>query len=798
MQSIEKSYLNYSKRTLDMKKKVISQKKEMCIERAVLITESYKKTKGENPIIRFAKAINYLLTNMTIKIWDDEYIIGNRTTKYVGTPLYPEIRVDSIEQDYDTYDTRPVQPLFLTDDEKRVIKEEIIPYWKNEEQTVQERFYSYLDSELKTKMETLVFVVDAEMTNGMGHFLPGHKNILKYGINGLIQKAEVQMSYFSNINAEDTRKSTFLQSVIIVYHGVKAFIQRFAKLSNEMAEKEPNLERKKELFEISEICQNISENPPNSFKEALQLIYFTHLICGLEDGGFAISIGRLDQLLYSYYVKDISEGIISTQEVQFLIECFFIKLTTLWNYMLSKGVIASEGPPITENLTIGGIDRNGNDATNKLSYLILDSYTNLKTVQPTFSIRIHENTSEDFLTKVSESIKSGTSISLLNDDVIIKGLKNRGFTLEDAREYAPIGCVEPQHPHKSLGSTNSNQLNVVKCLELALTNGIDIISRKQNSFINKKKITSFDDLWNAFIDNMKYFIKYMVLCMSKLDRAVAELSPQPFLSATIDDCIDRGLDITNGGAIYNFTGPQLIGLATVADSLAVIKKLIFEEKVLTLEDLIQMLKKNFKGTYQEKNGKIWREIFINKVPKFGNDDDYVDLIAANVVKIYCDEISSYTNYRGGRFNPGVYSTTLHLGFGIFTGASADGRLRGEPLSNGVGPTNGRDKNGPTAILNSVKKLPNELMTNGTSLIIAFHPNTLSLDKFPAFIRSFFEPDGGFQIQFNVIGKKTLYDAQKNPDEYLGLVVRIAGYSVLFTELSKIAQNEIIARTEYSL
>ncbi|KKL73899.1 hypothetical protein LCGC14_2070280, partial [marine sediment metagenome] len=644
---------DYNVRVLRMKKKVVNAPHEICIERAKFFTESYKKTKGENPIIRFAKAMDYYLTNMTIKIWYDEFIIGNRCTKFVGTPMFPETRIDTIEQDINSYDTRPVQKLLLTDKERQIIKEEIIPFWKNEEETVQERFQSYLTPDLKDIMEKLVFVVDIELSSGIGHFFPGHENVLKYGINNLIKLTQENQERFS----KDNEKMTFLESVIILLNAVKKFIQRFSILARDMAEGENDSLRQKELYEISDVCKNITENPPQNLKEAIQLIYFTHLICGLEDGGFAISVGRLDQYLYPYFIEDIKLGKIDNEEVQFLIECFFIKLSTLWNYVISKGVVASEGPPIAENIVIGGIDREGYDATNELSLIILDAYTHIKTVQPTFCVRIHENTSENFIKKVVESIKEGTSITLLNDQLMIPGLINRGFTLEDAREYAPIGCVEPQHPYKSFGSTNANQFNVVKCLELTLNNGIDMISRKVYGLKNTKEITSYDTLWNNFGKQISFFIEYMVKTMYFLDKAIAELTPQPFLSATIDNCLDRGLDITKGGALYNFTGPQLIGLATVADSLAVIKKAVFEDNLLTYNELVQMLSKNFRGVYNGRKGTEWREIFLNKVPKFGNDVDYVDEIAKDVARFYCEEITKHLNYRGGMYNPGIYSTT---------------------------------------------------------------------------------------------------------------------------------------------
>ena len=783
---------NYKERTLNMKKRLIKRPHEMCIERAQLITDSYKQTKGEPSILRFSKALNYILSNMALKIWDDEFIIGNRTTKYVGAALFPEVRVDTIELDLGLYDTREIQSFVLSQEDKQVIKNEIIPYWQNEEETVKSRFDSYLSPELSELMLMLLYVVDTDITNGIGHFFPGHENMLEGGIDGLLQKCEAKLKEVSS----DSEKRDYVESFMIALNGVKTYIQRFSRLAREMAEKELVQERQKELLEISEICQNISEKPPNSFKEALQLVYFTHVIAGIEDGGFAISIGRLDQVLYPYYSNDIEKGIITNEEVQFLIECFYIKLSSLWNYVLHKGIIVAEGPPIAENLTVGGVDREGNDATNELSYMFLEAYKRMQTVQPTFSVRIHEKSPEELIVKTGEAIKAGASIALYNDDVMIPGLDALGYTLEDAREYAPIGCVEPAHPHKTLGSTNATQIDMVKVLELTLNNGTDMFTRAKYGIENSKKIENYEDLWNEFVKQFQYFLARMVDTKNTLDRAISELNPQPFLSVTTDDCIERGIDITKGGAIYNFTTTQFIGLATVADSLAVIKKVVFEEKLLTLDEMVLMLSKNYRGKYREKKGEEWRQYFINKIPKFGNDDDYVDSIAHNVAKMYCEEVLKYTNYRGGKYNPGIYSTAFHIGMGFYTAASADGRKSRDPLSNGVGPTNGMDKNGPTAILNSVMKLENELQTNGNSLILAFSPKSFKIDLFPALLRSYFKPKGGFHVQFNSIGKDILCAAQEDPDAYPGLVVRIAGYSVLFNALSKNAQNDIIERTEY--
>ena len=797
MQIEEIPSISFKERTEKMKEKLVTEPHEICIERARLITESYKTTKGEDPIIRFAKAMEHYLTHMTIKIWDDEVIVGNRATKYSGAPLFPEVRIDLIESDYKTYDTRSLHPLLLSNEEKTYIGEELVPYWKFEEETVVERFKKKIisDSTLQELTEGGIMVgVDAEFMNGIGHFFPGHRTLLKYGINGLIEKAEKKLVEFS----DEVSKTTFLQSVIILCNAVKQFIQRFSELAKKKAESELNSTRQSELYEIADICRNISGNPPSSFKEAIQLIFFNFLVCGLEDGGHGISVGRVDQELYPFYLKDKNEGKISDEETQFLVECFYIKMNPLWNYQMAMALNGGMEGPATggraENLTIGGVDRDGNDATTELSYIMLDAYTHLRTVQPTFSIRIHKKTPDDFLDKVGQSIKSGACVALFNDDVMIDGLVKLGFTLEDAREYAPVGCVEPQHPFKSFASTSATMYNIVKYLELALTNGIDMVTKLDYGFRNKKKITSYEDLWDAFKEQTSYYIKYNVLGMEAADAAIAELNPQPFLSATTEDCLDKGLDVTRGGAIYNFTGATMVGLATVADSLAVIKKVVFEDNLLSLEELVEMLMKNYRGIYRGKKGREWKEIFINKIPKYGNDNDYVDSIATDVVELFCNESLKHTNYRGGKFNPGFFTNGAEGMVGMMTGASADGRRSQARLSNGVCPTTGMEKNGPTAVLNSVKKFDHALATNGNALTISIHPNTLNSEVFRSLIQTYFQPDGGFHVQFNVFSKDTLIDAQSNPEKYGILPIRIAGYSVDFIALSKKIQNEVISRT----
>ncbi|MHA1269888.1 MAG: glycyl radical protein [Candidatus Helarchaeota archaeon] len=756
-------------RTKRMKKRLLNQRHEICIERAKLITESYKKTEGEHSYIRFSKAFRYILEKMTIFIQEDELIVGNRTSKPLGGPLYPEIRVDWIESDIDTISSREIQPQYISKDELDELKE-IIPYWKDK--SIRYKYLQSLDEEMRDAVMNMVFITEVQMINGIGHLVLNHEKIITRGLSAIIKEIEKRRDYFRSINEDN--KVVFLDSVIISARAVIEFAKRYSKLAYTMAKDEKNDQRRIELEKISQICDWIPENPARSFYEALQSLWFNQLVVQIETGGVAISVGRLDKILYPYYKKDLETGVITRDMAQELIECLFIKMTEINNIILNMGITAGEGPPTAQNLIIGGIDEDLKDITNPLTEIILDAYANIHTFQPNFSIRVSKKSPKEFLTKVAEYIIQGKMMALFNDELIIEAMIEKGFDLKDARNYAIAGCVEPNAPGLTFGSTNSNQFNTPLCLELALK--------------KIKSSDSFQEIIDEFKNEMEYWTNIMVKAMWFMDKIYAENIPSPYISLNIDNCIQNGLDVTQGGAKYNFTGPQLIGLATVADSLATIKKFVFDEKIITLDEIITFMKKNYRG-YKEIQEKI-----INRIPKFGNDDNYVDEIAVMIAEMYADTISKHKNYRGGYFNPGLYSTSFYMAFGSFLNATPDGRKAGRPISNGIGPSNNMVKYGPTEIINSAAKINQKKLANGTVLNLRFNPNAIRPEILASLIRSYFEL-GGFQIQFNIISSEILKDAQKNPENYRGLLVRIAGYSVPFTELSYQLQNEIISRTE---
>lgn len=759
-------------RTQKLKKRLLDERNEICIERARYLTESYKETEEEHPYIRFSKGFKNILENMTIFIQDDELIVGNRTSKPKGGPLYPEIRTDWIVTDIITgnISKRLVQPQYISEDDINELKENIVPYWKDK--TIRQKFIQNLDDKLREELVNIVFVSEVQMINGIGHLVLNHDKVIKRGLKNIIEEAKERKKYFLKKNEKE--KATFLDALIISTEAAIQFAKRYSNKASELADQEKDEIRKKELEKIAEICARVPENPARTFYEALQALWFNQLIVQIEQGGVAISVGRMDKILYPYYKKDLEEAIISREEAQELIECFFIKMSEINNVLLSMGIIAGEGPPTAQNLIIGGIDEEGNDITNDLSYIILDAYASIHTFQPNFSVRVSQQSPPEFLEKVADYIIQGTMMALFGDETIIEALENVGYSKEDAKNYGIAGCVEPNASGLTFGSTNSNQFNAPLCLEIAL-------KKLENA-------DSFEEVIDAYRKELNYYTDVMVRTMYALDKTFAENIPAPYISMNIDNCIQKGLDVTQGGAKYNATGPQLIGLSTTADALTAMKKFVFDEPTFTFDEMKNILKKNFR-----KNEEI-RQLLLNKSPKFGNDNDYVDNIAREIANLYADEISRHKNFRGGNFNPGLYSTTFYMAFGSFLEATADGRRAGIPIGNGVGATNNMDKLGPTALIKSAVKIDQKKLPNGTVLNLRFHPDSIRRNNLVDLVNTYFQL-GGSQIQFNIISPEILKDAQENPENYKGLLVRIAGYSVLFTQLSKAAQDEIIDRTE---
>jgi formate C-acetyltransferase len=857
-------------RTPRLKQRLLEAPFEVCAERAVLWTEAQRRTQGQPQVVRNARALEHLLTNMSIRIAPEELIVGNRTSKTRGAPLFPETKSFSIAAQLESYESRAIQPYRVGEAEKRALRE-ILPYWQG--RSAWDRAFALMPPDVQADVFKFIFTVEAEFANGIGHFIVGNGNLLAKGLAGIRAEAEGKLRAGSGANHD--RRRDFWSAAVIAANAAIAFAGRFAAEARRLAASESDPKRQAEFNEIAEVCDRVPADPPRTFREAIQAVWFNQLICQLECGGFAISPGRLDQLLYPFYRRDRAEGRITPAPAQELIECLYIKMSEVVNVLDTVVLPVTSGPPIAQSLTIAGIDRDGHDATQELSYLFLDAFDSIRTVSPNLAVRFHPQTPADFLRRVGDAVRRGAMMALFNDQVIVPALMQKGIPEPEARDYAIVGCVEPAAAGRTFGSTDANLVNLARCLELALHNGngLDLVAHRRelasrlNSYFRARKnigaidfrgasdcsppfaserrvgsrravrahqimllkylilmrrrtrvgladlyrilrgrrlgpasgdaksFPSFDHVLAAFREQVAFAVDRMVAAMHYCDQAHAELKPTPFLSSTIDDCLAQGRDVTEGGARYNFTGPQAVGLADVADSLAAIQKLVFERKKVSMAQLLAALDRNFEA------GEPLRQMLLHQAPKFGNDEEEVDALARKAAAIYCQEVSRHKNFRGGPYSPGIYSMSAHIVFGILTGATPDGRKAWESLAAGVSPARGREQKGPTAVLRSAAQVDGTLLSNGCVLNMSMDPKLIqgekNLEKFAALNRAYFDL-GGLHVQYNIVDTETLKEAQRDPERHRGLVVRVAGYSALFTELDRATQDDIITRTRYGV
>src|SRR5665648_157205 len=783
-------------RTSKLNKELIDVMPEMCVDRARLVTESYRETEGEPMVIRRAKAIKNILEGMNIFIQKDQLIVGAQASKLRAVPVFPETEASYIKDEIDIFEIRQQDRIVISKESRRELLEDIIPYWENK--TISKYVHSALPKEIEEiiSLDNQIFSIDIHISGSIGHVICDYEKVLKFGFGGLKSEAESYLNNLDLSNPENIEKYNFYCAQIIICDAMIAWARRYAKLAQELAEREVDPRLKSEYQMISDICSRVPEHPAETFREAIQSFWFTHIMLYIEQDGLAVSVGRFDQFMYQYYKSGIEKKEINKEDAQELIECLWIKFTEVmraYNYECAKYYA---GFSISENLVIGGIDVDGDCCVNELSYMCLDAEKHTSLTQPNLSFRYSNNTPNDFLYKAVEVVSTGrTKPEFFNDAVAITTLMRDGVTLEDARNYSISGCVEAVPPHCN-GMTNAAMSNIAKALEFAMNDGKCRLTGEQigpntgdaNSF------TDIEQLVEAFRIQVSWYVKKMVTGLNIIESIHASHYPLPYFSLIMDDCMERGLDITAGGARYNFTGPQAVGLADVANSLACIQKFVFEEKCLTMKELNEILDLNFEG-YE-----IIRQRFINKAPKWGNDDDYVDRFAVEVAEIYCDEVSKYKNTRGGNFRPGIYSVSANVPLGLHVGATPNGRLASTPLADGIGPQHGTDKNGPLAITRSAAKLDHEKISNGTILNEKITPALLKTQQgknaLKNLIRTYFEK-GGWHIQFNVVSAETLREAQENPAENKGLIIRVAGYSAFFIELDKAVQDDIIFRTENS-
>ncbi len=760
----------------------------VCAERAVLITESYKETEGQPMPIRRAKALEKILSGMSIFIQDDELIVGNQCSMPRSAPIFPEFSCKWVEDELDRLEKRTADVFLISKDVKSKLRE-AFTYWDGK--TVNEIASQLMPAESLEAHNDVVYTVGNYFYNGVGHISANYEKVLNVGIDAIIKQAEDKLATLDFADGEQLNQMHFLNSVITANKAVVAFAERFAELAEKMASACEEPTRKLELNEIARICRKVPAQPAENFQEALQAFWFVHLVIQIESNGHSISPMRFDQYMNPFLQKDN----ISIEQAQEMLDMLWIKFAELNKVRDENSTMAFAGYPMFMNLIVGGQKRDGSDATNAMSYLVLQAGANTKLYAPSLSIRIHEGTPDPLYKKAAELSRMGMGYpAYYNDRVIVPALLARGLEREDARDYGIIGCVEPQVGGKTEGWHDAAFYNMSKIIELALNDGVDQRTGKQIGPKSGKmdKFKSFDDVMEAYTQQTSYFVKLMAAADNAVDMTHGKHCPLPFLSSLVDDCIADAKSLQEGGAHYNFTGPQGVGVANAGDSLTAIKKLVFDEEAITLKDLHAALANDFEG--QED----LRMMLVNRAPKYGNDDDYADEIAKDAALIYCEEVNKYTNPRGGKFQPGLYPASANVPLGSVVMATPDGRKAWSPLADGVSPISGYDSCGPTASVLSVAKLDHEIASNGTLLNQKFHPSAIEgekgLENLKAVTEAYFQ-NGGFHVQYNVISRDTLLDAQANPEKHKGLVVRVAGYSAFFTALDKSLQDDILARTE---
>jgi len=772
-------------RSEKLKTRLLSLPREVCTERARLITESYKETEGEPVPIRRAKALRKILSNLSVNIWSDELIVGNITSRELGAGIYPETIGGWIDGELDELKERVPNPFLVKPEEVEKLRKEVFPYWEGK------NIPDIVDSLWPKDISDIHFSGQAFIITefaGFGHIVLNHEKVLSTGLAEVIKEADEYLS-----KSGDPEKRNFYEAVKIVCQAVINFADRYAEKAESLLLGEKDEGRRKELENIAKICRKVPAKPAETFWEALQAIYFTQLAAGIEDYESAISIGRIDRLLYLFYKADIEKGKISRGEAQILLECFFLKLSSiipLWNYFTT---MYFGGFQVGQTVVIGGVDENGNDVTNEVSYLALGARK--KSHQnPNFGVRVHENISPEFLERACEAALRGTSLFFYNDGITIPALMRAGIPREDALNYAIDGCVELGIPGKSFPSGDAGLFNLAFCLELALNRGLKFGKKIGVETKDPREFETMEDLMKSFSDQVNFLASKFIEGLNLMGKVHAKHRPLPFISALTEGCLESGKDVTQGGAIYNSTACQAVGVATVADSLATIDKLVFKEKRISMEELLDALDSNFEGK------ESLRQLLVNKVPKYGNDDDEADKYARRCVEIWYEAIRDYRNYRGGKLWPGLLSTTTHVPFGLQTGALPNGRKAGEPLSPGISASQGMANSGPTAVLKSASKVDYKLTPNGVALNLEFGPGYFKgkegTENFAALLKGFFAL-GGMHMHCNFIGRETLLAAKKNPEKYKHLMVRVAGFSAAFVDLDPAVQDEIISRTEFS-
>lgn len=794
-----------TERMKEFREEVLDEKPYIDAQRAILATLAYKENLNQPRVMVRAKMLEKVLDHMSIYIEDKSLLAGNQATKNRNAPIFPEYTMEFVMKELDQFEKRDGDVFYITEKTKEQLRE-IAPFWQNN--NLRARGEALLPEEVRVFMETGVFGMEGKLNAGDAHLAVNYERILKDGLRGYEKRVKEYKASLDLTDPESIDKYCFYNAVLIVLEAVRNFANRYSVLAKDLAEKELNQERKIELLEISRICSKVPYEPAETFQEAVQSVWFIQLILQIESNGHSLSYGRFDQYMYPYYDRDIKNGTIKESEALELLTCLWIKTLTINKVRSQAHTLSSAGSPMYQNVTIAGQTIDKKDAVNDLSFLVLKSVAQTRLTQPNLTVRYHKNINKHFLDECVEVMRLGFGMPALNnDEIIIPSFMDWQVKEEDAYNYSAIGCVETAVPGKwGYRCTGMSYINFPRMLLCTMNNGVDLTSNKRftKGYGYFTEMESYEELLKAWDKTIREITRYSVIVENVIDKASERDVPDILCSALTDDCIARGKTIKEGGAVYDFISGLQVGIANMADCLAAIKKLVYEEKKITRQELWDAILDDFSSP---KNKKI-QEMLILEAPKYGNDDDYVDQLIVEAYDSYIEEIEKYPNTRynrgpiGGIRYAGTSSISANVGQGMSTMATPDGRNAFKPLAEGCSPAHNSDKNGPTAVFKSVSKLRTNKITGGVLLNQKMTPQMLSTEenrqKLELLIKTFFNRLHGYHVQYNIVSKETLIDAQKHPEKHKDLIVRVAGYSAFFNVLSKKTQDDIIGRTEQSL
>lgn len=769
-----------------LKEKMLNEPRYVSIEQARIITRIYQENESLSIPKKRALSLKAALEELEIGVEKEELIVGNRTKGVRYGVVFPESGCSWVNKEFETLPTRPQDKFRIKKEDVKEFKEIIYPYWQDRslEDVIKENYGEEINAIAKV-------VKINQKDHAQGHICPDTKTWLELGPKGLMTKAYEKLK-----NCDENQKE-FYECTIIVLEGVCHFMMRYHDYILTMLESLED-DNKKSLQRVADICANLASRPAQSFHEAVQLLWFLFVVLHMESNASSFSPGRMDQYLYPYYQKDIEKGIISKQEALEILECLWLKFNQIVYLRNQHSAKYFAGFPIGFNIAIGGIDENGCNIYNELSLLLLKAQYHLGLPQPNLSVRLNKNSSHELIQEAIKVVAKGSGMpQFFNDEAIVNSMiKDLGIEEKDARNYAIVGCVELTTHGNNLGWSDAAMFNLNKALELTMNHGKCLLTNEPIGLDlgSIETYESFEDLENAFQKQIDYFIEKMMKAEIVVEKAHQDCLPTAFLSTVIDSCLEKGVDVTRGGAKYNLSGIQMIQIANLADSLAAIKELVYDKKMITRHELLEALQADFKG-YE-----IIQTMLLNKVPKYGNDVKWVDELGAKWAGYFRERMKDYTNYRGGLYHTGMYTVSAHVPMGENVGASPDGRNALTPLADGgMSPVYGRDMAGPTAVLKSVSRMKDSYTTNGGLLNMKFLPEFFKTEtgmmKFENFLRAFVDLKIP-HIQFNVVRREDLLDAKLHPEQHRSLTIRVAGYTAYFVELAGKLQDEIIERTAY--